>query len=253
MKRLLFLLLLSFCCTAMRCASGNKLESGNVNQQEIYQSYSVRRSPDGLEIKATFRLKDRYGDTLALTSPSRVTYNDNEMTRRDYFMNGANYVVDEKTYSTTSRFSFTDTLGKTYSNSISLEPLEFANPASLSLGKAAQAVLPVTRINKEENVNVTLLIKDSQGRDFYSEVRGGRGLVGFRSSVYFDEARKAIVVEPDFLQGLGEGPATISLVARKEQEAGQATGRGGELAIEYAANPVNAKVSGKPAAKPGSP
>jgi hypothetical protein len=245
MKRLLFLLLLSFCCTAMRCASGNKLESGNVNQQEIYQSYSIKRSPDGLEIRATFRLKDRYGDTLALTSPSRVSYNDKEMMRRDYFMNGANYVVDEKSYSPTNRFSFTDTRGKTYSNSISLEPLEFASLASLSLGKAAPALLPVTRINKEEDVKVTLLIKDSQGRDFYSDVRGGRGVVGFRSSVYFDEAKKAVVVEPDFLQELAEGPATISLVARKEQEAAQTTGRSGDLAIEYAATPVKVKVNGK--------
>lgn len=253
MKRLLFLLLLSFCCTAMRCASGNKLESGNVNQQEIYQWYSVKRSPDGFEIRAAFRLKDRYGDTLALTSPSRVTYNDNEMMRRDYFMNGANYVVDEKSYSATNRFGFTDTRGKTYSNSISLEPLEFASLAGLSLDKAAPTLLPVTRINKEEAVKVTLQIKDGQGRDFYSDVRGGRGVVGFRNSVYFDEAKKAIVVEPDFLQELGEGPVTISLVVRKEQEAAQATGRGGELAIEYAANPVSLKVNRKPAGKSGSP
>jgi hypothetical protein len=238
----------------MRCASGNKLESGNVNQQEIYQSYSVKRSQSGLEIKATFRLKDRYGDTLALTSPSRVTCNNNHMVRRDYFMSGANYVVDEKSYPATSHFSFTDTQGKTYSNSISLEPLEFANLASLSLGKAAQAVLPVSRINKEEDVKVTLLIKDSQDRDFYSEVRGGRGLAGFRNSVYFDEAKRAILIEPDFLKEIAEGPATISLVARKEKEAAQATGRGGELAIEYAANPVSVKVTNsKQTGKPNSP
>jgi hypothetical protein len=245
MKRLLLLLLLSFCCLALRCASGNKLESGNVNQQEIHQSYFVRRSPEGLEIRATFRLKDRYGDTLALSAPSHVTCNDREMLRRDYFMNGANYVVDEKSYPTTSRFVFTDTNGKTYSNSISLEPLEFAIPANLSLSKARQAALPVTRVNKDDGVKVTLLLKDGQGREFYADVHGGRGLVGFRNSAYFDEAKKAIIIEPDFLKEVGEGPATLSLTARKEKEAEQATGRGGLLSIEYAASPAQLNVTGK--------
>jgi hypothetical protein len=245
MKRLLLLLLLSFCCMALRCASGNKLESGNVNQQEIYQAYSIRRSQESLEIKATFRLRDRYGDTLALTAPSRVTYNDTEMLRRDYFMNGANYVVDATSYSATSRFSFTDTKGKTYSNSISLEPLELVSAAGLAFGKTAPAVLPVSRINKEEDVKVTLLLKDSKGVEFYSEVRDGRGVVGFRNSVYFDEAKRAIVIEPDFLKDAAAGAATVSLVARKEKAAEQANGRGGELSIEYSADPVNVKVNGK--------
>ena len=245
MKKLLLLLILSFCCLALRCASGNKLESGNVNQQEIYQAYSIKRSQESLEIKAMFRLKDSYGDTLALTSPSRVTYNDKVMIRRDYFMNGANYVVDEKTFSTTNRFSFTDTQGKIYTNSISLEHLEFATTSSVLFGKTAQVVLPVTRINKEEDVKVTLLIKDSKNTDFNSEVRGGRGVVGFRNSVYFDETKKAIIIEPDFLKDVAEGAATVSLVTRKEKAAEQATGRGGELSIEYTANPVNVKVNSK--------
>lgn len=245
MKRLLLLLILCVCCLALRCASNNKLESGNVNQQEIYQAYTIRRSQESLEIKATFRLKDSYGDTLALTPPSRVTYNDNVMMRRDYFMNGANYVVDEKTFSTTNRFSFTDTQGKTYTNSISLEPLEFANLSSVSLNKAAQTTLPVTRINKEDDVKVTLFVKDSKNTDFYSEVRDGRGVVGFRSSVYFDEAKKAVIIEPDFLKEVAEGAATVSLITRKGKNAEQVTGRGGDLSIEYTANPVSVNVIGK--------
>jgi hypothetical protein len=245
MKKLLLLLILSVCCLALRCASGNKLESGNVNQQEIYQAYFIKRSQESLEIKAMFRLKDGYGDTLALTAPSRVTYNDKVMMRRDYFMNGANYLIDEKTFSTANRFSFTDTQGKTYTNSISLEPLEFAGTSSVLLGKTAQVVLPVTRINKEEDVKVTLLIKDSKNTDFNSEVHSGRGVVGFRNSVYFDETKRAIIIEPDFLKEVAEGSATISLVTRKEKAAEQATGRGGQLSIEYAANPLLAKVGAK--------
>ncbi len=244
MKRPLLLLLLSFGCLAMKCASSGKLESGNLNQEEIHQSYIIKRAKDALEIRATFRLKDKYGDTLALTPPSQVTCNDKEMTRRDHFMSGANYLIDEVAYQSSNTFAFTNTKGKTYSNSISFEPVEFSSVA-LQIKKSMQGVLPVTRIVKEEDVKVTLSIKDSKGTDFYSEVRGGRGVVGFRSSVYFDEAKKAILIEPDFLKDLADGAATISLTARKEKNAEQVTGRGGELAIEYSANPVTAKVNSK--------
>jgi hypothetical protein len=244
-QKLLLLLLLSFCCLAMKCASSGKLESGNLNQEEIHQSYFIKRAKDALEIRATFRLKDKYGDTLALTPPSHVTYNDKEMMRRDYFMSGANYVIDEKAYQSSNTFAFTNTRGKTYSNSISFEPVEFAGNSTATLSKISQSFIPVTRIVKEDDVKITLSIKDSKELEVYSEVRSGRGLVGFRSSVYFDEAKKAIIIEPDFLKDLAEGAATISLMARKEKNAEQATGRGGELAIEYSANSVTAKVSGK--------
>ena len=229
----------------MKCASSNKLESGNVNQDDIYQSYLIRRSKDSLEVRAIFRLKDRYGDTLALTYPSHATCNDKEMARRDGFMVGVQYVVDEKAYQASTKFEFTTTKGKTYTNAISLEPIEFTGNATATLSKTSQSVLPVTRIVKEDGVKVTLSIKDGKDKDAYAEVHGGRGVVGFRSSVYFDDAKKAIIIEPDFVKEFAEGAVTITLTARKEKNAEQATSRGGELIIEYEANPISAKVSGK--------
>src|SRR5262245_30747934 len=125
MKKLLPLLLLSLSCLAMKCASSAKLESGNVNQEEIHQSYTVRRTNEALEIRAKFRLKDRFGDTLALTPPSQVTYNGDTMKREDYFMNGAAYFADEKAYQASNKFAFTNTKGKVYVNAISLESVAF--------------------------------------------------------------------------------------------------------------------------------
>lgn len=235
--------MLSCCCLAMKCASSAKLESGNLDQDDIYQTYIVRRSKEALEIKATFRLKDKFGDTLALTSPSQVKYNDKAMARRDAFMIGAQYVADEQDYQSANRFEFTDTKGKTYANAMRLEPIEFAGQAALS--KTAQSILPVTRIVKEDGVKVTLSIKDGKGRDAYAEVHSSRGVVGFRNSVYFDEAKKAIIIEPDFVKEFSEGAVTITLTARKEKNAEQATHQGGELIIEYEANSINAKVSSK--------
>lgn len=242
-KKLCLLLLLSFCCLTASCASGGKLESGNVSQEDIHQSYTVRRTQESLEIRAKFRLKDRLGDTLALTVPSRVTHNGKEMTRQDYFMSGAGYFADEKSYPVASRFEFTDTRGKTYSNSISLDPVEFA-AGSVQLKKTAQSMLPVTRIVKDDDTRVVLTIKDSSQKEYSSEVRGGRGAVGFRSSVYFDETKKAIILEPDFLKDIPEGTVTVSLVVKKEKDTlAQATGRGGEISIEYAANAIAATVA----------
>ncbi len=245
MKKLLFLVHVSFCCLAFRCASSAKLESGDVNQDDIHQAYFIKRSHESIEIRARFRLNDRLGDTLALTPPSRVSYNDKEMARQDHFMTGANYFADQKSYQAANKFVFTDTQGKTYTNTISLEPMEFAKD-SVQLTKSSQSLIPVTRIIKEDDVRTLLTIKDSTQKEFASEVHGGRGVAGFRSSVYFDEAKKAIIIEPDFLKAIAEGAVTISLLVRKEiDKLEQATKRGGEIFIEYAATPINAKVNGK--------
>jgi hypothetical protein len=245
-KKLLLLLLLSYACLAMKCASSAKLESGNVSQEEIHQSYAVRRTNESLEIRARFRLKDRSGDTLALTPPSQVSFNGKVMVRRDYFMSGISYFADEKDYPTSNRFEFTDTKGKTCVNSISFEPVEFAVD-SIQLRKAAQTAIPVTRIVKEEDTKVLLTVREENSRkEFSAEVHGGRGVAGFRSSVYFDEAKKAIILEPDFLKEIAEGAASVLLVVRKEKDSlQQATARGGDITVEYDANPLNAKVSAK--------
>lgn len=245
MRNFALLLLLSLSCLALRCASGNKLESANVNQQDIYQSYVVRRAKDGIEAHATFRLKDRYGDTLALNAPSSVTHNDKAMARRDVFMSGAQYFADADSYSSTHRFEFTDGNGKRYVNSMSLEGVEFSGSV-VELKKGAQNILPVTRLVKESDSKTTLSINDANNQSVYAEVQGGRGIIGARHSVYFDEAKKAIIIEPDFLKELAAGAATITLTVRKERDKlEQAGGRGGDIAIEYTANPASATISQK--------
>jgi hypothetical protein len=245
MKKFLLLLLLAFCSLALRCASTAKLESNTIDQGNIYQQYSVRRTSDALEIRALFRVHDVNGDTLALSSPSQVTYNDKALPRRDAFMLGVTYVADEQTYHASNKFAFTDTNGKTYTNTVTLEPLAFAVD-SLQLKKTAPTVIPVTRIVKDDDTKTVLTIRESSQKEFSSEVHGGRGVVGFRSSVHFDEAKKAIIIEADFLKGIAEGEVTILLTLRKEKYAlEQATARGGSLVIEYNANPLPAKLVSK--------
>jgi hypothetical protein len=244
-KKFLLLILLAFCSLALRCASTAKLESAAVNQEEIYQHYSVRRTADSLDIRAMFRVHDRNGDTLALNAPSQVTFNDQLMPRRDAFMIGATYTADEKTYQATNKFAFTNTNGKIFTNAITLEPVEFVS-ASLQLKKSSPNVIPVTRILKDDDTKTVLTIREKSQKEFSSEVHGGKGVVGFRSSVHFDEAKKAIIIEPDFLKEIAEGEVTILLTARKEKYSlEQATPRGGEIVIEYEANPIQAKLVGK--------
>jgi hypothetical protein len=244
-KKFFLLLLLAFSSLALRCASSAKLESASVNQDDIHQQYSIRRTSDSLEIRALFRVHNQDGDTLALNPPSQVTYNGNAMPRRDAFMIGATYVANEKAYQAAHQFTFTDTRGKTYTNAVNLEPAEFA-VTSLQLKKGSTNIIPVTRIVKDDDTRVVLSIREKSQKDFSSEVHGGRGVVGFRSSVHFDEAKKAIVIEPDFLKEIAEGDVTITLSVRKEKSSlEQATSRGGDMVVEYNANPMQAKLLGK--------
>lgn len=243
-KKYILALLLSFCCLSLRCASSNRLESANVNQDEIYQTYSVRREKDSLSITAIFRLKDKYGDTLALNAPGQVTCNDKGMQRRDVVFSGVTYTADSKTYQTTNQFTFTDMRGKTYTNAISLEPLEFA-AESVQLKKSALNLIPVIRIVKDDNADIKLFITDGKGTDFSEQVHHGRGAVGLRNSVYFDEKKRAVVIEPDFVKEIAEGEATVFLLMRKDKGLEQATSYGGQINLEYKGNPLKATITAK--------
>lgn len=243
-KKYLLTLVLSFCCLSLRCASSNRLESANINQDEIHQTYSIRREKDSLNITAIFRLKDKYGDTLALNAPSHVTCNDKEMQRRDVVFSGVTYTADSKTYQPTNQFTFTDTQGKTYTNTIALEPIEFA-VESVQLKKAAVNLIPVTRIVKDDSADIKLFITDGKGTDFYEQVHHGRGVVGLRNSIYFDEKKRAVVIEPDFVKEIAEGEATVFLLMRKDKGLEQATSYGGQINLEYKGDPLKATITAK--------
>lgn len=220
------------------CASSDTAESSTVQQSEIYQDYLIEYNEGLIHVTATFRFGGATGTTLSLTPPSRVMYNGLPLTPGKVMFTGTGYRFMGDLYQPNVAFEFTDTAGKTYTNSIGLNPLEFKT-APAGAAKAAKLLLPVSRIVKEPGVKVELTIRDGAGKEFTSEVKGERGVVGFRNSVYFDESQLSIAVEPDFLKDIPTGPIKISLREEIQQKPAQATHLGGLMTMRYLAKPVS--------------
>lgn len=237
-KKLFLALMLGAALFLSACASSDTAESSTVKQSEIYQNYLVEYDEGLIQVTATFRFGGATGTTLSLTPPSRVTYNGLPLTPSKVMFAGTGYRFTGDLYQPTVAFEFTDTAGKTYNNSIGLNALEFKT-APAGAAKSAKLLLPVSRIVRESGVKVELKIRDGAGKEYTSEVKSERGVVGFRNSVYFDESQLAIAVEPDFLKDIPAGPVKISLQEEVQQKPAQATHLGGLLTMRYHAKPIS--------------
>ncbi|MEO6392616.1 MAG: hypothetical protein ABIP75_12240, partial [Pyrinomonadaceae bacterium] len=121
---------------------------------------------------------------------------------------------------------------------IGLNPLEFKT-APAGAAKSAKLLLPISRVVKEAGVMVELKITDSAGKDYISEVKSERGVVGFRNSVYFDESQLSIAIEPDFLKDIPIGSIKVSLREEIQQKPVQGTHLGGLMTMRYLAKPMS--------------
>lgn len=109
MKQLLFLLIpvvLLFSC---------KKDSAKVNQNKIYQTYRItyNAGTNQTTFTARFNEKKETGKALKLSEGSNVTINGDVMQR-----SGSVYTTTYNGYYNTGTFVFTDTKGKTYTNTI---------------------------------------------------------------------------------------------------------------------------------------
>lgn len=220
----------------VKCASTDSAESSTVAQSEIYQSYSINATKDKTEASVTFRFGGSTGTTLILSQPSEVTFNGKGMTQTKGFMSGTYYSVSENSLLPGGSFIFKDTQGKAYTNSINVYPVELSQPNS-NMNKSSKLVLPVARISKEDGLNFNLIFETKDGiRTF--EVKDSRGIVGFRSSVYFDNERTTINLEPDALKDISAGEVKAHIESVKRMKLSQATHLGGEIQSTYSSQEI---------------
>ncbi len=109
------------------CASTDIEESQHVNQSRIYQNHRISISEDNNKAQAysVFRFGGPTGTTLKLSKKSKVTLNGKKLKGGEQVFSGYVYnlaqmkLSDDYNYT----FEFTDTVGTSYSNSISLAPI----------------------------------------------------------------------------------------------------------------------------------
>ena len=100
MKKIVFKSLLVGTIAIMfaSCASNETANSDTVSQSEIYQSYSVDYNDADMELSATasFRFGGNKGTTLALISPSQVTFNGEKMAQDNNMFSGTFYKINRQ-------------------------------------------------------------------------------------------------------------------------------------------------------------
>ena len=104
--------------------SCNRENSNDVNQDKIYTTYSLvyDANEDKTYARAIFQFSNALGTQLELTSPSDVHFNNDILT----FKSGLAYY--EKEYAgkvTTGTFTWKDTDGSVYTNSVSIKSIDF--------------------------------------------------------------------------------------------------------------------------------
>lgn len=116
---------LAFAIVLFSCASNEIGQSKDVNQESIYQQYSIAHNEgeDKCEITAQFRFAGEDGTTLELNKPSKFEFDGNEIKVDSGGFAGAYYRINipGKKYLGTHRLLFTDYNNRAYQNEFVLD------------------------------------------------------------------------------------------------------------------------------------
>lgn len=163
MKRVFLFALISSVLAS--CASNEIANSKDVNQDKIYQKYTVKydESSNETHIKATYRFGGKNGTTLVLTPPSTVTFNDEGMTRYESDFVGAYYkhaLSKPLANGKECKFIFTDTKGKQYTNAVNFNSVLIGGlPAEIKKGNPLTFTMVTNPLAYGEKIVFT--IKDT--------------------------------------------------------------------------------------------
>lgn len=135
-----------------------KEDSVNVNQDRIYADYSLtyNKEQDKTYARAAFKFGNGIGTGLQLSTPSEVRFGNDVLT----FVPLVNYYEKQIAgeVSQAGTFTFTDTAGKTYVNTVP-KPVPIALPASLTgftKGSATTVAWTGAAVAANETVDVTI-------------------------------------------------------------------------------------------------
>ncbi len=219
--------------TGGACPSNETTASNKVAQTEIYQSYTVDQEGSNYEVTAFFRIGGKTGTTLALSAPSKVTFNGEPMKEHLNTTSGTYYSVSVPGTTSVGTFAFTDQNSKVYMNKIELAKASLTQ-TKLAINGSAPVAIPLAgkmpeTANFNLNLNDRMIIVSSSNGDM--------------AEAYFDKAKSSIVVLPVAWEKIDNGNVAIDLDVRNAMPTQQGTALGGEMTFVYKAPPVNATLA----------
>lgn len=210
------------------CYSTEIADSGDVNQDKIYQKYYVEYDAESIESFATaiFRFGGIKGTTLQLSDGSTITVNGETTRGEKEFLQGMVYRFENLSPKTsTYNFIFTDTDNKKIKNTITLSSIKPITPDGKIPNKIESEIKwEGTAVGSNESVQVN--IKDSNG---------------FTYSTSTDmKGAESIVVSPD---SLNAGIANLQLIRRFNKNLDEFTNAGGKMEGAYYSEIIPIKIA----------
>lgn len=205
-----------------RCAKEN---SSDVNQDRIYASYELfyNANEDKTYARASFRFGNPTGTLLELTAPSEVRFNNDLLSFKPAL---AYYEKEYAGLINTGSFTWTDTDGNSFTNSIDMHAIDY--PAildTINRNAAFEMFWQGDSLQASEVVYLTI-----------NGVLEGDAQIFTQSNVN----SKSIILAMNKLQLLGEGNGHLWLDRSYSPALQQKTSAGGAITSKY--RPINKQV-----------
>ena len=169
MQLIKFLKLLSrllFIAYLPSCTSNEIGESKDVNQEKIYQQYTIRQTEgeEKASVYAQFRFGGRNGTTLVLTPPSMLTLDGEPIKADSGKYAGAFYQLYKPVtgFYGVHHFIFTDYHNKKFDNDFSFGAFRLLNvPSEISKSKDLELPFETASFNEEDYIELSTTSTDS--------------------------------------------------------------------------------------------
>ncbi len=210
---------------AILCYSCEREDSADVNQDRIHTTYELfyNANEDKTYAIAVFRFGSATGSLLELSDPSIVKFNDDVLTFKSVF---AYYERDYAGFIESGTFTWTDTEGNTFSNTVSIKTIDFPPGLDTIPRNAAFELFWVgDSLSQHHSVVVTA-----------NSVLEGDLQVFTQSNIH----SKSIILKLNKLQQLGQGTGTLWMDRNYKPPITEKTGAGGNLVGRY--RPINKEI-----------
>ncbi len=216
--------LLFFTITFTNCTSNEIANSGDVNQDKIYQSYlaTFKEGMENAEIKGTFRFGGSNGTTLVLSSPSNFKF-DNELTKVDSSWGGGAYYqsqIPANRWLRTHELTFTTTDNKIYTNTFTNDSFTIKN-------------LPVS-ISKKDSLVIAFINPTLQPND-YIEINSQNSDSSFHyTTSTVNGNTSTVIISVKDIARQKSNKVEFEAILNKQINLANATSEGGRINIRYA-------------------
>jgi hypothetical protein len=207
--------------SALQSCSTDTIDSGKVDNEEIYQSYDLVQEEGSNQVKGyvQFRVGGGTGTTVSLSEPSKIKLNNRELSKVSFL--GTSYEVSvDKNPDDTYTFEWVDQKEKSYRNKVGTSTIKIvSSPEELKKGAHNYIQVEISQNAKGETINVEL----SQ------EGQGGESVLRSHGATLLGDK---VEIRSEWLQEFITGrPVTVRIIVSQFPGLQETNSKGGSLSV----------------------